>query len=441
MTDQDDPQRWSEVLAGDTPDAGRGAAFRAAAAAHGHDERAAANVLARLDHAGPRRQRRWPLALAGGLLVTVSGAVAASTSLLIAREREPAIVTVPDGQTVRWQRRHRKLAITGPAALRISSDPARPIVTSGGVLKVEETDTVMEVAGPGLQVELSPGAIADLDFRAAGEPLIATRAATVAIRRPGAPPVVVHAGETWPPPSMPAPPMTSSPGVGAMPALPPRATSGQPPAETAPATPVPAAADVAVPRPHRVAVQPPQPPPAPPPVQPSSVENPPLAVREDAQTLAEAFRLIRRAGEPGLALELLERHAPELRAGSLSGEASVARAEALVALGRRADALAILETMSLSGSGVDRPLLVARGELRAEAGRCQTSLSDFTMVIGADRRDGFEERALQGRATCRLRLGDAPAARSDLERYLVLYPAGRFAAETRRAMGQAAGAP
>jgi hypothetical protein len=107
----------------------------------------------------------------------------------------------------------------------------------------------------------------------------------------------------------------------------------------------------------------------------------------------------------------------------------------------RTDALAVLETMPLSRVGVDRPLLVARGELRAEAGRCQTSVSDFTAVIEADRRDAFEERALQGRATCRLRLGNRSGARSDMERYLVLYPAGRFAVETQRALGRSVGAP
>jgi hypothetical protein len=48
-------------------------------------------------------------------------------------------------------------------------------------------------------------------------------------------------------------------------------------------------------------------------------------------------------------------------------------------------------------------------------------------------RDDTAQRALYGRAGCRLRAGETAPARQDLLQYIQLYPQGRFIGAVRRA--------
>jgi regulator of sirC expression with transglutaminase-like and TPR domain len=114
----------------------------------------------------------------------------------------------------------------------------------------------------------------------------------------------------------------------------------------------------------------------------------------------------------------------------LSLEARVLRIDALLALGRRSDALTQLETLPLDRVGRGAELRLVRAELRA-SGDCRSALADFDRVLSATPAAGAEERALRGRSLCRASLGDAVGARSDADRYLEKYPRGRFAAELR----------
>jgi TolA-binding protein len=79
-------------------------------------------------------------------------------------------------------------------------------------------------------------------------------------------------------------------------------------------------------------------------------------------------------------------------------------------------------------------VVVLRGELAADAGDCAAATIDFNRTLAAPGSPGLEERALYGRAACRLRDGDRVAARADFERYLERFPRGKFAAHARAAL-------
>ena len=135
--------------------------------------------------------------------------------------------------------------------------------------------------------------------------------------------------------------------------------------------------------------------------------------------------------------------------GVLAPEAGMLRAEALLQIGRKGDALAELDRLSLAQMPNSDEPHVLRGELRAAVGRWREALADFDVVlrghagarayIGAPtdaKAQGRLERALWGRALARSRLGDDAGARADLQECLRRFPGGRFASEATRLLGE-----
>ena len=113
------------------------------------------------------------------------------------------------------------------------------------------------------------------------------------------------------------------------------------------------------------------------------------------------------------------------------------RLEALLRLGRNTAALTLLDGQRLSAHGLEREMLVARAELRAEKGRAAAAVHDFDLILSSPgRADGITERALYGRAVCRARAGDREGARGDFAKYLTAFPQGRFAQDVRSALSQ-----
>ncbi len=176
-------------------------------------------------------------------------------------------------------------------------------------------------------------------------------------------------------------------------------------------------------------------------IQPEATEKPktslhsPAAAGEtvpEARLLGEALVALRRDGNPRAALTLLDQYSERFPNGSLTPEAARARAEALIALGRRADALRVLDELNPAALG--RSMLLVRAELRAELNRCSDALGDFSSALAQSPRDSVDERALFGRATCRSRIGDASGARSDLDSYAARFPHGRFQSQVERAL-------
>ena len=165
--------------------------------------------------------------------------------------------------------------------------------------------------------------------------------------------------------------------------------------------------------------------------------------------LTTAVRRLRTAHDPASALAALDNYRVRFPSGALAPEASMLRAEALLQIGRKRDALAELDGLSLVQMPNSDEPHVLRGELRAAVGRWREALADFDVVlrgragesadIGAPtdaKAQGRLERALWGRALARSRLGDDAGARADLRDCLRLFPRGRFAPEAARLLGE-----
>jgi tetratricopeptide (TPR) repeat protein len=167
----------------------------------------------------------------------------------------------------------------------------------------------------------------------------------------------------------------------------------------------------------------------PPPATPS-----PIAVEQ--ALLGQAVKVLRDGHDARTALALLAQHAQQFPHGALVSEESMLRVEALLALGRHAEALSVLDRSQLASLPNREEQLVVRGELRAANGRWREAKQDFDEALGTGRSlpaasaklRTIQERALWGRASARSRLGDEDGARTDLELYLKHFPGGRFAA-------------
>ena len=162
--------------------------------------------------------------------------------------------------------------------------------------------------------------------------------------------------------------------------------------------------------------------------------------------LTRAVRSLRSEHRPGSALAVLDEYFARFPSGSLLPEATRLRTEALLALGHKPAALAVLNRDLAPGETGSEESRVVRGELLAAAGRWQEALEDFDAVVRAHEstagpvasarlRDRFE-RALWGRASARSHLGDEAGARPDLREYLRRFPQGRFAGQSARLLGE-----
>lgn len=171
------------------------------------------------------------------------------------------------------------------------------------------------------------------------------------------------------------------------------------------------------------------------------VEPPPAVFAPIASTIAaeqtllgQAMRSLRGGQDARTALALLARHDERFPRGAFTSEATQLRIEALLSLGRRDEALAELDAAPLASLPNRDEQRVVRGELRAAHQRWREGAQDFDDVLAESRVPAagsklrnLQERALWGRAAARSRLGDQNGARADLERYLYLFPGGRFA--------------
>ncbi len=123
-------------------------------------------------------------------------------------------------------------------------------------------------------------------------------------------------------------------------------------------------------------------------------------VSAEARSLSDALARWRRDGNAEAALTLLSAHERSFRDGALSVEARVARAEILLAIGRRAEALVVLDSLSLASLPRSRELHTLRGELRAQAGRCREAHVDLSAVMLNTATDVLGQRAARALAKC-----------------------------------------
>ena len=156
----------------------------------------------------------------------------------------------------------------------------------------------------------------------------------------------------------------------------------------------------------------------------------------ESRLLAQALAALRQERDPQRALHALDQYDRRFPSGSLSPEATAARIDALLALGRKGPALARLEALSF-----DRRLpraaemQVLRAELRAGRGNLTGAVDDFDAALSAPGAPAAViERALYGRSSCRSRMGDQAGARSDLHEYMRRFPRGQFAGPAGQAL-------
>jgi tetratricopeptide (TPR) repeat protein len=155
----------------------------------------------------------------------------------------------------------------------------------------------------------------------------------------------------------------------------------------------------------------------------------------ESRLLADALTALRQRRDPQQALRSLDAYERRFPEGALALEAAAARIDALLALGRRGQALDGLEALPLARVPRGAELRVLRGELRAGRGRLDEAADDFTAVLSAgDAPAAVIERALYGRGSCRSRLGDAGGARGDLREVVRRFPNGAHARDAERAL-------
>lgn len=124
------------------------------------------------------------------------------------------------------------------------------------------------------------------------------------------------------------------------------------------------------------------------------------ALSVEARSLADALARWRREGKAEQALAMLAEHDRRFPLGALGIESKVARAEILLGVGRKAQALAVLDTLVLGSLPRARELETLRGELRAQVGRCAEARADLEHVLSVNRNDDLGRRAARGLASC-----------------------------------------
>jgi tetratricopeptide (TPR) repeat protein len=150
--------------------------------------------------------------------------------------------------------------------------------------------------------------------------------------------------------------------------------------------------------------------------------------------LTKALRALSEEGNPSAALATLDEYVQTYPQGRLLHEAAVARLEALVLAGHRAQALEALEGGLPALAPLGRSEMVLRGELRAAAGRLEGARDDFSAASSRGGSDDVAARALLDLARMQQALGDHAGADGSLRRYLASFPRGAGAEEARRAL-------
>ncbi len=356
-----------------------------------------------------------------------------------------------------------RLVLAGPAAAALSATGA--VTLRSGRLAVRAAERPMVVESPVGRVTVAARSLVEITYRSSGWQVAAyVGEASVEWREVGRRlqigagsalgPQGVEAidgarrteverwvGEPTPPPPPTAPqeraPRTTAPKLATVAprlVVTPPPLVEQPIAEPLPLVEQPVVQEPATaPEPPKVEPPPSLPRAAPPPSLPRAAPPPTeAAIRVESALIATAMRQLRE-DDPTAALASLDVYRDRFPAGVLRPEADRLLVHALLRTGRRGDALGRLDRLTLADASSQRELLVVRGELRSQAGRCLDAVDDFARALGADG-DGVAERALVGHARCAARLGDPDRARADLERYPSRFPHGRFADETRRSL-------
>jgi outer membrane PBP1 activator LpoA protein len=120
----------------------------------------------------------------------------------------------------------------------------------------------------------------------------------------------------------------------------------------------------------------------------------------ESHSFASVIEPWHRTHNASAALALLDAHEQRYPNGHMRLETRMLRAEIYLAQGREAEALAVLDSLALSGIPRARELQTVRGELRIKAGRCPEGKRDLGDVLDKSVADSLARRAAQALHHC-----------------------------------------
>ena len=141
-----------------------------------------------------------------------------------------------------------------------------------------------------------------------------------------------------------------------------------------------------------------QAPPAPTPT--LSVAKEQNSIVAESHSMASVIEPWHRTHRASAALALLDAHEQRYPNGHMHLETRMLRAEIYLAQGRETEALAVLDSVALSGIPRARELQTVRGELRIKAGRCPDGKRDLSDVLEKGVADSLAKRATQALHHC-----------------------------------------
>jgi len=109
---------------------------------------------------------------------------------------------------------------------------------------------------------------------------------------------------------------------------------------------------------------------------------------------------LRQGNDPKGALQILDVYGKTFSNGVLTAEAKTARVDALLALGRKPQALALLMRFDLATWPRGGELRLLRAELLADKGDCVSALKEFAAVLANTKVLTVRARAERGQVRC-----------------------------------------
>ncbi len=164
---------------------------------------------------------------------------------------------------------------------------------------------------------------------------------------------------------------------------------------------------------------------------------PPVVDDPDVTLYTRALSQLNLEHDPTAALGTLEANRFKHPNGLFRGEAAVAEVQAELLLGRKSEALALLDAMqarTFDGIPQASELKLLRAELLGQVRRCGDALPVLTQYLEDSIPSEERERALYARATCLALLGDRNGSENDRRAYLREFPDGRFASQVRQGL-------
>jgi hypothetical protein len=121
---------------------------------------------------------------------------------------------------------------------------------------------------------------------------------------------------------------------------------------------------------------------------------------KETELLGQALARLRQGDDPQGALRMLQSYSKTFPKGVFAAEAKTAQVDALLALGRKPQALTLLMRFDLAKWPRGTELRLLRAELLAGKGDCVAARKDFAIVLSNTKVAAVRARAERGQAQC-----------------------------------------